>query len=66
MSFTVIVYPRSALLTMRFAISSGVIPSKFHITLMTGILMFGKMSTGVRRMVMGVRIMISNAITTNV
>ncbi len=66
MSLTVTVNPRSELLTMRSAISLGDMPSKLHTTLTTGILMSGKMSTGVRRIVMGVRITISNAITTNV
>ncbi len=66
MSLTVTVNPRSELLTIRSAISLGDMPSKFHTTLTTGMLMSGKMSTGVRRMVRGVRMMMSSAITTNV
>ena len=66
MSLTVIVVMRSELLTMRSAISLGAKPAKFHTTLMTGMLMSGKMSTGVRRMTMGVRMMSTSAITTKV
>ena len=45
--------PRSELVTMRSAISLGAKPAKFQTTLMTGILMSGKISTGVRRMTIG-------------
>src|SRR6266567_8728845 len=46
-SLTVIVVTRSELLTMRSAISLGAKPLKFQTMLMTGMLMSGKMSTGV-------------------
>ena len=43
-----VVMPRSELVTMRSAMSCGAKPVKFHTTLTTGILMSGKISTGVR------------------
>ena len=43
-----IVVARSELVTMRSAISEGANPSYRHTTLITGILMSGKISTGVR------------------
>ncbi len=66
MLLTVVVIPRSEFVTMRSAISPGGSPVKFHMTLMTGMLMFGKISTGVRKIVIGVKMMMSSAITTNV
>src|SRR5260370_2558632 len=66
MSLTVTVNPRSELLTIRSAISLGDKPVKLHTTLTTGMLISGKMSTGVRRIVLGGRMMTTSAITTNV
>ena len=66
MLLTVMVMPRSELVMMRSAISSGANPAKFQTTLMTGILMSGKMSTGVRTMTRGISRMMTRAITTNV
>src|SRR3979490_79054 len=65
-SLTVTVNPRSELATIRSAISLGASPVQFHITLTTGMLISGKMSTGVRKTVIEKRIMMSSAITTNV
>ena len=66
MSLTVMVMPRSELVTMRSAMSEGANPPKFHTTLTTGMLMSGKISTGVRSTTIGVRMMSTSAITTKV
>jgi hypothetical protein len=66
MSLTVVVMPRSELETMRSAISLGAMPVKFQMTLITGILISGKMSTGVRRSTNGITKMMTSAITTKV
>jgi hypothetical protein len=49
-SLTVVVMPRSLGLVMRLAISSADRPVYCQTTLTTGILMFGKMSVGIVRM----------------
>ncbi len=49
-SLTVVVMPRSLLLVMRPAISSAERPANCHTTLTTGMLMFGKISVGIDRM----------------
>src|SRR5215469_11632739 len=66
MSLTSVVSPRSVLLTMRSAISCAESPLNCQIMLMTGILMSGKISTGVRRITNGVRIRTSSDATINV
>src|SRR5215468_3051490 len=66
MSLTVVVRPRSVLLTIRSAISWAEKPENCQIMLMTGILMSGKISTGVRRITNGVRIRTSSDATINV
>jgi hypothetical protein len=66
MSLTVTVMPRSELVMMRSAMSPGEKPVKFQTTLTTGILMAGKMSTGVRKTTNGMSRMMTSAITTKV
>ena len=66
MSFTVVVMPRSALVTMRLAIWSAERPPKNHTTVTTGISMLGKMSVGIDSMLKTPRIKISSAKTTKV
>src|ERR1700681_1444795 len=48
MLLTLVVRERSKIETMRVSISEGAKPVKVQMTLMTGMLMLGKMSTGVR------------------
>src|ERR1700686_585987 len=48
MLFTLVVRERSKIETIRVSISDGTRPVYVQITLMTGMLMLGKMSTGVR------------------
>jgi hypothetical protein len=48
MLLTLVVSERSKIETMRVSISEGARPVYVQITLMTGMLMLGKMSTGVR------------------
>src|SRR6266853_5708822 len=48
MLLTLVVRERSKIETMRVSISAGARPVKVQMTLITGILMLGKMSTGVR------------------
>ena len=66
MSLTVVVIPRSKLLTMRYDSSSADRPPYAHTTVTTGMSMFGKMSVGVRRIAMGPTNRIRTARTTNV
>src|SRR5215475_3343991 len=66
MSFTVVVMARSVTVTMRFSISFGVSPVYDQTTLITGILMLGKMSFGVVMTAAMPRIAISTDTTTNV
>ena len=47
MSLTVVVMPRSALVTMRLAIWSADSPAYCQTTVTTGISMLGKMSVGI-------------------
>jgi hypothetical protein len=51
---------------MRPSICSGLKPVKFQMTEMTGILIFGKISVGVRRITIGAARRISSANTINV
>ncbi len=66
MSLTVVVMPRSLLVTMRLAISGAERPVKFHTTVTTGMSMLGKMSVGIVRMLKTPKIKIKNAKTTKV
>src|SRR5215470_16896104 len=66
MSLTSVVNPRSVLLTMRSVISCAESPSYCQTTLMTGMFISGRISTGVRVIAMGLRIRINSAITINV
>ena len=66
MSLTVVVSARWNCVTMRPAISSGGRPVYFQIAAMTGILISGKMSTGVRNAASGPMMRRSSARTTNV
>ena len=63
---TVVVRTRSNPVVMRPSISSGLSPVNCQATAITGILMFGKMSVGVRRMATGLMMRISRARTMNV
>ena len=65
-SLTVVVIARSLMVTIRFSISSGAIPAKVQMTLTTGMLISGKMSVGMRPIVMTPSNMMTRAITTNV
>src|SRR5258706_12648827 len=62
MLLTLVVRERSKMETMRVSISEGARPEKLQMTLMTGILMLGKMSTGVRSRTTG---LISSITTEN-
>ncbi len=66
MSLTVVVMPRSLLVTMRLAISCAERPVKFHTTVTTGMSMLGKMSVGIVSMLKTPRIRIKSANTTKV
>ena len=66
MSLTVVVSERWKFSITRPDIWSGGRPVYCQTTAMTGILISGKMSTGVRRAASGPTIRINNAITTNV
>src|SRR5580658_7701767 len=66
MSLTVVVIPRSLLITMREAISGADMPVYCQTTLTTGILMSGKISVGVRKMTTGLTSKIISATTTKV
>src|SRR3954466_5481644 len=66
MSLTVVVRPRSKPATMRVDISSADIPPYCHTAVMTGMLMFGKMSVGVRRIAIGPTKRMTTARTMNV
>ena len=66
MSLTVVVIVRSNGVTIRAAISSADSPPYVQTTVTTGMLMFGKMSVGVRRIVSGPTNRIRIARTTNV
>src|SRR5213595_422578 len=66
MSLTVVVRPRSKPETMRLAISSADIPLYCQTAVTTGMLMFGKMSVGVRVIARGPTNRIATASTTNV
>ena len=66
MSLTVVVSARSNGETMRPAISSGGNPVKFQIAAITGILISGKISTGVREAASGPMMRSRSARTTNV
>ena len=66
MSLTVVVSARSNGETMRPAISSGGNPVNCQITAITGILISGKMSTGVRKAASGPMIRSRSARTTKV
>ena len=63
---TVVVRTRSNPVVMRPSISSGFRPVNCQATAITGMLMFGKMSVGVRRMATGLAIRIKSASTMNV
>ena len=65
-SLTVVVSARSNWVTMRPAICSGGNPVYPQIVAITGILISGKISTGVRQAASGPRIRRSRARTTNV
>src|SRR6267142_411185 len=65
-SLTRVAMPRSTLPVMRCSISWGSRPLKVHTRLMTGILISGKMSVGVRSRTTGVNRMMTSAITINV
>ena len=65
-SLTSVAMPRSTLPVMRCSISCGSRPVKVQTRLMTGILISGKMSVGVRSKTTGVRRMITSAITIKV
>src|ERR1700723_578548 len=65
-SFTSVVTARSELEVMRCSISVGSRPVKFHTRLITGMLMSGKISVGVRSKTSGVNRMITMAITMKV
>src|SRR6266436_4445175 len=64
--FTVVVKARSLTVTIRPCISVGDSPEKFQMTVTTGMLMAGKMSTVMVRTDMTPRTAISRARTTNV
>src|SRR5215468_6358009 len=66
MSFTSVVRARSVVVVIRFDISCGDRPWKFQTMLMTGMSMSGKMSVGVRKITMGLRMSNTKAITMNV
>ena len=66
MSLTVVVSARSNGVVMRPAIWSGGRPVYCHATPMTGMLMFGKISVGVRNAASGPMIKMSSASTMNV
>jgi len=66
MSFTVALRARSWLYTTRCSISVAFKPAYCQMTLMTGMLIAGKMSVGVRRITNGVSSSNTNAATTNV
>src|SRR5215813_938394 len=66
MSFTSVVKARSVVVVIRFAISCGARPWKFQTMLITGMSMSGKMSVGVRKITMGLRMSNTRAITMNV
>src|SRR5215471_2458880 len=66
MSLTVVVRPRSNPETMRLAISSADMPVYCQTAVTTGMLMFGKMSVGVRAMAIGPTKRITTASTMNV
>src|ERR1035441_2627453 len=63
---TTVVSTRSKTVVMRPSISSGLRPVYCQATAMTGILISGKISVGVRRITTGARIRISSATTINV
>src|SRR5439155_4203879 len=65
-SLTSVAIPRSTLPVMRCSISCGSRPVKVQTRLITGILISGKMSVGVRISTSGVRRTITRAITINV
>src|SRR5882724_8758163 len=65
-SLTSVAIPRSTLPVMRCSISCGSRPVKVQTRLMTGILISGKISVGVRSKTTGVSRMITSAITINV
>src|ERR1700746_2639189 len=66
MSSTLVVRLRSVIEMIRSAMSCGARPLNVQMMLTTGILMFGKMSVGVRTMASDPRIRIKIAITTMV
>src|ERR1700683_281128 len=66
MSSTVVVIARSQISTMRFSMSSGSKPVYVQITLTTGILMAGKMSTGIVKIEPMPSMAIRTAMTTKV
>src|ERR1700731_4374874 len=66
MLFTLVVRERSKMETIRVSISEGARPVYVQMTLMTGILMLGKMSTGVRSRTTGLMISSTNEKTMNV
>ena len=66
MSLTEVVIERSNGVTIRAAISSAESPEYCHTTVTTGMLMLGKMSVGVRRIVSGPTKRIRIASTTKV
>jgi len=66
MSFTVVVIARSLIVTMRFAISSGVSPPYCQITTTTGMSMVGNMSFAIFRAESTPRTTMSTAITVKV
>src|SRR5204862_106159 len=63
---TVVVRTRSYWVVIRPSISSGFSPVNCHATAITGMLMLGKMSVGVRRTIAGLASRISSATTTKV
>ena len=66
MSFTVVVSTRSNMVVMRPAICSGGRPVYCQATAITGILISGKISVGMRRAVSVPRMSSNRAITTKV
>jgi hypothetical protein len=63
---TVVVRTRSNPVVMRPSSSSGFRPVNCHATAITGMLMLGKMSVGVRRITTGLRMRMSRASTMKV